>query len=185
MLKSFTFIKAKPGTEKNLTEEILKIPETLEAHSIMGEFDLLVVLGVDEDLVATPWKHLSEILTSKIRVMRGIIETQTVIPTSSKIKEGHLFEFSKLARGFVFVDTMPGREASVMNRLIQMDEVLEAHLIPGKHDILTVVEVRKTVLPPRYPKIIERMVVNNISKMSGVKETETIIPDAFNFKEQR
>jgi len=183
LLKSFTLIKAKPGTENSLVKEILKIPESLEVHLIMGEFDLLAVLGVDEELAASPWKQLTEILTNKIRTMRGVRETQTVIPTSSKIKKDHLFEFSKLARGFVFIDTTPGREVSVMNQLFKMDKIREAHLIPGKHDILAVIEVRKTVLPPRYPEIIEREVVNKISEVTDVKETETVIPDAFNFKE--
>lgn len=188
LLKSFTLIKAKPGTEKTLIKRILEVPESLEVHSIMGEFDLLVVLGVDEDSVAIPWKQLSEVLMNKIRPKKGILETQTVIPTSSKIKKDHLFEFSKLARGFVFIDTTPGREVSVMNQLFQMDEIREVHLIPGKHDILAVIEVSnlfKAMIPPRYPELIERVVVNKISGTADVVETETIIPDAFNFKESK
>lgn len=186
MLKSFTLIKAKPGTEDSLVKAILKIPESLEVHSIMGEFDLLVVLGVDENLSASPWRQLTEILTNNIRTLKGILETQTAIPTSSKIKEKHLFEFSKLARGFVFIDTTPGREVSAMNRLFQMDEIREVHLMPGKHDIFAVIEVSnlfKAMIPPRYPELIERVVVNKISGIADVVETETIIPDAFNFKE--
>ena len=183
MLKSFTHIKVKPGTEKTLIKKILTIPEVLEVHLIMGEFDLLMVLGIERTLTAKPWEQLNEILIEKIRRMTGILETQTMIPTSSRIKKNHLFEFSKLARGFVYIDTKPGRESSAMDQLFQLDEVHEAHLVPGKHDILAVVEVRKTVLPPRYPDLIERVVVNKISKVKDVEETETIIPSAFNFKE--
>jgi len=183
VFKSFTHVKVKPGTEKNLIKKILMLPEALEVHLIMGEFDLLVVLGVEEILSAKPWGELTEILTEKIRMMTGVLETQTLIPISSKIKKDHLFEFSRLARGFVYVDVKLGREKPIMDQLFEMDEVREAHLIPGRHDILTVVEVRKTVLPPRYPELIANIVVNKISKIHGVQETETIIPATFNFKE--
>jgi len=185
LLKSFTLIKAKPGTENSLVKEILKIPESFEVHSVMGEFDLLAVLGVDEELDASPWRQLTEILTNKIRTMKGVLETQTVIPTSSKIKKDHLFEFSKLARGFVFIDTTPGREVSVMRQLLQREAIQEVHLIPGKHDVLAVVEVKKTVLPPRYPEVIEKIVVDDICKIPDVKETETMIPDSSDFKERK
>lgn len=183
MLKSFTHIKMKPGTEKSSIKKILTIPEALEVHLIAGEFDLLVVLGVEEVLTAKPWEQLTEILTEKIRMITGVLGTQTIIPTSSKIKKNYLFELSKLARGFIYIDVKPGREASVMQQLFQIDEVREVHLVPGEHDILAVVEVRKTVLPPRYPDLIERVVVNKISKINDVQETETIIPVASNFKE--
>lgn len=183
VIKSFTHIKVKPGNEKSSIKKILMIPEAREVHSIMGEFDVLVVLGVEEVLTAKPWEQLTEILTEKIRMIAGVLETQTIIPTSSKIKKNHLFELSKLARGFIYIDVKPGRESSVMHQLFRIDEVREVHLVPGKHDILAVVEVRKTVLPPRYPELIASIVVNKISKINDVRETDTIIPDDFNFKE--
>jgi len=179
LLKSFSRIKVKPGSEKELLKKILNIPETLEAHSIMGEFDFLVILGVQEVLSANPWEQLTNVLMEKLRDIPGVLETQTVIPTSSKIKEDHLYEFSKLARGFIYIDTQPGKEAAVMYKLLQFEEVREVHLTPGEHDILAIIEVKKTVLPPKYPDQIQRLVVDRINKIGDVVNTETLIPVSF------
>ncbi len=185
ILKSFSLIRVKPGTEKKVVKKILKIPEALEAHLIAGEFDYVVVLGIEEAVTSDPWGQLTRVLTDNLRTISGILETQTVIPTSSKIKEDHLFDLFKLARGFIFIDAKPGREATVIYELFQMEEVREVHLIPGKHDVLTVVEVKRTVLPPRYPDQIQKIVVDKIGKLDGVINTETIIPNSFNYKESK
>lgn len=182
ILKSFSLIKVKPGIEKDLVKKILKIPEALEVHSIIGEHDFIVILGVEEVLTSDPWGKLTTILTDNLRTIAGILETQTVIPTSSKMKDEHLVVSSKLARGFIYIDTKPGREATVMYKLFQMKEINEVHLLPGKHDILGIVEVEKTILPPRYPDLIQKVVVDKISELNDVQNTETIIPDSFNYK---
>lgn len=63
-----------------------------------------------------------------------------------------------------------------MTDALKINEVTETHLITGPYDVLAVLEVRKTPYP-RYPKVIAEIVMDKISKIRGVQDTETIIPD--------
>jgi len=178
-LKAFVLIKTKIGIEKEVAEKLFEIPEIHEVHMIIGDYDLLAVMDAkDEDVTRFPAERIVETLTEKIRKMENILETKTVIPTYSDIKKGHLFELELTAKGFVYIKVKPGREKNVMKELLKIDNIRETHMIPGEYDILTVIEVKKTLLPPHYPETITKIVTDKISKIHDVQDTDTIIPDA-------
>lgn len=178
MIKAFVLIKAKIGTEMTLMNTLFEIPEVLEAHTIEGDYDLIVVMNAkEEDLARFPAEKIVEVLTEKIRKMVNVLDTKTMIPISSEIKKSHFTEFDTFARGFVFLKVRLGREKHVMTELLKIDSIIEAHLITGTYDILAVLEVRKTMLPPHYPEMIAKIVTERISRINDIQDTETIIPD--------
>lgn len=42
---------------------------------------------------------------------------------------------------FIFVDTDPGKDETVLEKLLTYDEVIEVHVISGQYDLLAVLEL--------------------------------------------
>ena len=78
---------------------------------------------------------------------------------------------------FVFIDTTPGEDRTVLEKLLEYDEVIEVHLISGQYDLLAVLEIDLhgkaifTSVQELAQKSIER-----IRDLSGVRDTNTIVP---------
>ena len=78
---------------------------------------------------------------------------------------------------FVFIDTTPGEDRTVLEKLLEYDEVIEVHLISGQYDLLAVLEIdlhgkaNFTSVQELAQKSIER-----IRDLSGVRDTNTIVP---------
>jgi len=179
-VRSFVFVKVKVGREEETVKNLLQIPEVKEVHEITGDFDLLCVLETEETLVY-PWKKVTEVVIGKIRKMDGLTDTRTIIPFSSKIKEKSIVPMEKMARGFVFVEVKPGKEKSIMEKIFNLEEVREVHFVPGKSDILVVLEVEKGLVTP-HPEKILNIVIDEIRSIRGVRDTETFVPDHSEFK---
>ena len=179
-IKSFLFIKVKIGKEEEALEEIFKIPEVKEVHVVTGDFDLLCVLETEETLVY-PWKKVTDVVIGKIRKMDTLTDTRTIIPFSSKIKEKSLVPVEKMVKAFIFIEVEPGKEKTIMKKIFNLNEVREVHFIPGKTDILAVLEVEKGLVTP-HPEKILNIVLDEIRGIRGVKDTETIIPDRSKLK---
>lgn len=75
---------------------------------------------------------------------------------------------------FVFVDVAPGKEESVVEKLLELDIITEAHLVTGPHDLLVLIQVKRGMLSDSTGDIVE-FVRNKIRKIKGVLDTETII----------
>lgn len=70
--------------------------------------------------------------------------------------------------------TEPMKEKEVMEELVKIEEVLEAHMITAQHDVLAVLHVKRQFLESEYQTIF----YHAISKIEGVKhvmDTNTII----------
>ncbi len=85
------------------------------------------------------------------------------------------FEMRRKARGFVLVDVEPGREREIAEKLMEYEEVKEAHVTPGEHDLIVVLEVEREIITPPSEKI-GKFVTDVISKIEGIQNTITIIP---------
>ncbi len=179
-IKSFLLVKVKTGKEEEAFKQLFQIPEVHEVHFVPGDFDLLCVLETKESLVY-PWKKVTDLVIGKIRKMDVLIDTKTIIPFSSKIKEESLFSDEKIVKAFVFVEVEPGKEKSIMKKIFDLKEVREVHFVPGKADILTILEVEKGIVTPHPEKILE-IVLDGIRGIRGVKDTETLIPDRSEIK---
>lgn len=93
-------------------------------------------------------------------------------------------EMKRESRAFVYIDTTPGKEKNVVEKLLKHDEVIEAHIITGQevYDVLALLTIRREIWESPT-KTVGEFVINNIRKMRDVKETNTIIP-AFSFSKR-
>ena len=81
----------------------------------------------------------------------------------------------RFCRVFVFVETKPGVEQEVADKLMVFDEVIETHIYQGKHDLVALLEMERDIVSPGSQKIAE-FVSRKIEGMKEVTGTEVIIP---------
>jgi len=84
--RAFVLINVEPGKEEKVMNELLKFDEVKEAHEITGKQDIIAVLETERDIVAPGSKTIVNFVTHKIAKIHGVQETDTIIPTTSKIK---------------------------------------------------------------------------------------------------
>ena len=79
MVKAYVLIKARIGMEDNVLREVLALSVTDEAHKVFGPYDIVAeVRGRDMET-------LVEIITSKLRKIDGIEDTQSILVIDSEI----------------------------------------------------------------------------------------------------
>ncbi len=77
-------------------------------------------------------------------------------------------------RAFILVQCEPMREQDVIEELLKMEEVVEAHMITGEYDVLAVVQVKRIFLEADYDNLFQ----SAIAKVEGAKyvlDTNTIV----------
>lgn len=84
--RAFVLIEVELGKEDEVMEKVLKFNGVTEVHEITGKKDLLAVLEIERDLVVPSTHMITEFVTHKIAKTQGIRETETIIPTMSKIE---------------------------------------------------------------------------------------------------
>jgi len=81
-------------------------------------------------------------------------------------------------RAFVLIDVAPGKEKKVLEKVLEYEEVVEAHLIPGEYDVMAVLEFelygREIFVP--VSEMVAKFVIEKIRRLSDVKDTNTILP---------
>lgn len=70
---AYVFVSTTPGKEKQLAEKIARNREILKVKGTTGDFDLLI------EAVANSIDELQQLVMSKIRALKGVVRTQTVI----------------------------------------------------------------------------------------------------------
>lgn len=78
---------------------------------------------------------------------------------------------------FIFVDTDPGKDETVLEKLLTYDEVIEVHVISGQYDLLAVLELdlREKPLFTTVKNLAQKS-VRKIRKLGGVRDTNTFVP---------
>jgi DNA-binding Lrp family transcriptional regulator len=87
--RAFVFIAITPGSEEAFVERLMRYEEVLEAHLMVGEYDVLAVLEFEVYGQAFLWSFqeiVSNFVLDKIRRLRGVRDTNTIIPTRSVTK---------------------------------------------------------------------------------------------------
>jgi DNA-binding Lrp family transcriptional regulator len=87
--RAFVFIAIAPGSEEAFIERLMRYEEVLEAHLMVGEYDVLAVLEFEVYGQAFLWSFqeiVSNFVLDKIRRLRGVRDTNTIIPTRSVTK---------------------------------------------------------------------------------------------------
>lgn len=87
IVRAFVLIKVDVGREYKVMEELLKIHDVKEVHEITGEKDMLIVIETKRDIVVPSSQEVVSIITGKIRKIRGIKDTETIIPVRSMVKK--------------------------------------------------------------------------------------------------
>ncbi len=77
-------------------------------------------------------------------------------------------------KAFVLLRVAPGHENEVVDALMKIPDVTEAHIVPGDWDILAVVASQKEVAIGGDEKVY-RLVLEKISKIKHVKDTNTMV----------
>lgn len=87
--RAFIFIAIAPGSEEAFVERLMRYEEVLEVHLVVGEYDVLAVLEFEVYGQAFVWSFqeiVSNFVLEKIRRLRGVRDTNTIIPTRSVTK---------------------------------------------------------------------------------------------------
>jgi len=174
MVKAFELIRARTGKEDLLMRGLMKLPQVMETHLLAGTWDLMATLAFEEEPV-DPREHMVDVVTSKIRRMPLVRDTNTIVPAMSRMREAHLAHPERRAYAFVFIRTKLGKSQAVMNEIMKYDEVVESHLLLGKSDVLAVLEFEKGIVPPVSERVA-RIVTEEIASVKDITATETICP---------
>jgi len=77
-------------------------------------------------------------------------------------------------KAFILIKASPGHEREVVNDLMGIDEVKEAHVIPGKWDVMAVVDFQKDVSIQSDRRVYD-LVQEKIAKISHMLDTNTMV----------
>jgi len=80
----------------------------------------------------------------------------------------------KFQKAFVLIKVAPGHEQKVVDDLLKIEEVQEAHIIPGEWDIIAVVNSEKEIVVPSDEKVY-KLVMNKINKIKFIQDTNTMV----------
>ena len=79
MVKAYILIKAAVGHEDGVLRDMLALSVTEEAHKVFGAYDIIAeVRGRDMET-------LVEIITEKVRRIKGIEDTESILVIDSEI----------------------------------------------------------------------------------------------------
>ena len=77
-------------------------------------------------------------------------------------------------KAFVLVKVASGHVEDVVEALMKVPEVTEAHIVPGDWDIIAVISAQKEVIVPSDEKVY-RLVLDKIEKIKHVQDTNTMV----------
>lgn len=77
MATGFALLSISPLQEKSVYSALKNVPEITEIHPLFGEFDILVKIEC-QDI-----DQIGEVVIQKIRVLKGIVDSKTLIGTKS------------------------------------------------------------------------------------------------------
>lgn len=85
-VRAFVLVKAKPGSEKDIAEKLLRYDEVKETHLITGKWDLMTVLEVPKDIVAPSQEKVVQFVLDKVGKIKGVLDTSTIVAEFSRTK---------------------------------------------------------------------------------------------------
>lgn len=78
---------------------------------------------------------------------------------------------------FILIDTDPGKDMKVEERLLKLDEIVEVHFVSGQYDLLAVADInlRGKAIFSTVQEISQDL-IQEIRKIPGVRDTNSMIP---------
>ena len=86
---AFVMISVESRREDRVMEKLYAHKEVRELHFVPGEFDILLKIAVERDLLSSDSEAVGNFLRKHVRAINGVIKTQTIIPISSKTRRGY------------------------------------------------------------------------------------------------
>ena len=77
MATGFALLSISPLYEKSVYGSLKNIQEITEIHPLFGEFDILVKIECSDI------DHIGEVVIQKIRSLKGVVDSKTLIGTKS------------------------------------------------------------------------------------------------------
>ncbi|MFW9845289.1 MAG: Lrp/AsnC family transcriptional regulator [Candidatus Thorarchaeota archaeon] len=79
MVKAYILIKTDSGKEDEVLRGLSKLTVTEEAHKVFGPFDIVA------EIRARDMESIVDILLTKIRLIPGIVETQSLLVIDAEL----------------------------------------------------------------------------------------------------
>ncbi|MDE1858017.1 MAG: Lrp/AsnC ligand binding domain-containing protein [Thaumarchaeota archaeon] len=77
-------------------------------------------------------------------------------------------------KAFVLIKVAPGHTEDVVDALMKIPEVTEAHIVPGDWDVIAVISAQKQIVVPSDEKVY-RLVLDKVVKIKHVQDTSTMV----------
>ncbi|MDG6910344.1 MAG: Lrp/AsnC ligand binding domain-containing protein [Nitrososphaerota archaeon] len=77
-------------------------------------------------------------------------------------------------KAFVLIKVAPGHTEDVVDALMKIPEVTEAHIVPGDWDVIAVISAQKEIVVPSDEKVY-RLVLDKVVKIRHVQDTSTMV----------
>jgi len=84
--KAFVLLQADSGRAREVEAKLFKLDEVKDVHIITGEWDLLVVIEANRDIVSPTDERVLEVVLDKITRVPHVRRTNTIIPSFSRFK---------------------------------------------------------------------------------------------------
>ncbi|MDA4118328.1 MAG: Lrp/AsnC ligand binding domain-containing protein [Thaumarchaeota archaeon] len=84
--KAFVLIQVDAGHAKKVADKLMQFDEVREVHIIAGEWDLLLVIEAERDVVAPNDEMVLQVVLDKIDKVSHVRRSNTIIPSFSKFK---------------------------------------------------------------------------------------------------
>jgi uncharacterized ParB-like nuclease family protein len=86
-ITAFITMNVEARHELKIVDKLFALPEVREVHSIHGSIDILVKIALTRDLLSSDAEIIGQFVHEKVRLIDGILATQTLIPGASKVKD--------------------------------------------------------------------------------------------------
>jgi len=86
-ISAFALIEVKAGKEHEVMKRLHSMDEIQEVHFVHGVFDLIAKIMMKRDLLSSDAEIIGQFLHKKVRQVRDVTKTQTLIPIASKEKK--------------------------------------------------------------------------------------------------
>jgi hypothetical protein len=86
-ITAFILMRVKPKNEFDVMERLFAMDEVREVHSVHGDVDMLVKIVLTRELLASDAEIIGQFVHDMVIHLPGVVNTQTLIPGASKIKD--------------------------------------------------------------------------------------------------
>ena len=166
MKKAYVLISNESGVEDSIISNLNRIDSIKEAHGTFGTYDIITKLQSDN------LQKLEHDISNGVRKISKIRSTLTLLvnetKTISKINEIEKEVLERhMVQAFIIIHCNISNEISVLHKLKEIPEVVEADILIGSFEILC------TIVAPTYNDI-SGIVSNKIRKIENIKSTITL-----------